>query len=65
MLGFGTQSRAPQIERFQGGLRARRGQRADHNDRQRVLGKERLEGGQAVHVRHLHVEREDVRLQGS
>ncbi len=52
------------IERIQCGLRARRGQRADHNDRERLLGKERLQGGQTVHVRHLHVEREDVRLKG-
>ena len=36
----------------------------DHDDRKRLLGKQRIQSGQTVHIRHLHVERDHVRPKG-
>ena len=53
------------IERaaFQGverDVRAQLGERTDHDDRQRAAAQDGVERVEAVHVRHLHVERDDV-----
>ena len=51
-------------QRFQRRLGALRGQRGHHDDRARALDHDAVETVEAVHLRHVDVERDDVGLEG-
>ena len=62
-LGLGDEVDRAELERAQRDLRARVGQRRDHDDRHRPQAHELFEKAQAVHLRHLDVERNDVGIE--
>ena len=58
--GFGDEIDRAQAQRLQRRSRAVRGQRRDHHHRAGPLDHDAVEAGQAVHLRHVDVERDDV-----
>ncbi len=58
--GFGTKSTAPSASACSVASAPSAGQRRHHDDRTRSLHHDPVETLEAVHVRHVHVERDDV-----
>ena len=61
--GFGDEVDRAQPQGLQRRLRAFRGQRRDHHHRAGPLDHDAVEAGQAVHLRHVDVEGDDVGLE--
>jgi hypothetical protein len=58
--GLGDHVHGAGLQRLDGGRGSRLGHRADDDDRQRVVLHQLAQEGQAVHARHLDVERQHV-----
>ena len=61
--GLGDHVHRSGLQRLHGDAFASLGERADYDGRGRHDRHEPLEEGHAVHLRHFHVERDDIRLQ--